>query len=416
MKTPILPIVVVTAVALLPALAIIASLPFNIFGFGLLSGWLGIGLISANLLLMVREPIWADWFGGLQRMYQWHHGMGIMGYVLLLAHPLLLAGHYLTLNPDIAWQYILPFNSHLPNFLGWTALIAFMLGLAATFALRLPYGLWRRIHVLLALAMMAGLSHVWAADGFSFSLIAALLPAVSAVAWRLLRADHGIGARPYEVSAVHHPAEQITEVVLQPLSAPMPIAQGQFVSAAFFEGPNFHGCGEFHPYTVSNVTNNNSLVLTIKALGDCTQHIQSLEPGVAVRLQGPYGNFLQNRPKTPEVWIAAGIGITPFLAVLRNHPLTRHTDIAYIHRESSNVPYENELQTYATNQNLLRFQSFAMTNDPAPLFEWLTNITSLNERQVYLCGPPPLITLITHWLQEQGVPRLQIHFEQFDFR
>ncbi len=416
MKPPILPIVVIITTALLPALIAITSLPFNIFGVGLLLAWLGTGLISASLLLMVREPAWAGWFGGLQRMYQWHHVTGVVGYALLLMHPLFLASHYLVLDPNIAWNYLSPFNPHLSNLLGWSALIAFMLGLAATFILRLPYSLWRHLHLLLAVAMILALGHVWLAGGFSVSLAAALLPAIIATGWRLLRTDYGIGSRPYEVSEVRHPTEQITELILRPLATPMLIAQGQFVSAAFFEGSNFHGCGEFHPYTVSHITKNNNIILTIKALGDCTQHIQSLEPGVAVRLQGPYGDFLLNRKNSPEIWLAAGIGITPFLAILRKHSVTQHTEIIYIHRENKNVPYENELQSTADKQKLIHFKSLAMTNDPTPLLNWLSNITKLNERQVYLCGPPPLIKLISHWLQERGVPRQQIHFEQFDFR
>lgn len=416
MKTHALPVVAIIALALLPALTIIFSLPFNTFGFGLLSGWLGTGLISASLLLMVREPIWAAWFGGLQRMYQWHHGMGMMGYVFLLAHPLLLAAHYLVLDPDIAWQYLSPFNPPSPNILGWASLFAFMLGLAATFALSLPYRLWRRLHVLLAIAILLGLGHIWIVNGLSISLTASLLPAVIAIGWRLLRANRGVGSRPYEVSAVHHPAGQITEIALRPLATPMHVAPAQFVVAAFFEGPKFQGCGEFHPYTVSHAAEDGGLVLSIKALGDCTRHIQSLEPGVAVRLQGPYGTFLLDRPFAPEIWIAAGMGITPFLALLRDHPVTQHVDLVYIHRDSENTPYEKELQTYGIKQELLQFHSLTMTSDPALLFAWLENITGLSQRQVYLCGPQPLIALVTNWLQEHGVSRLQIHFEQFDLR
>jgi predicted ferric reductase len=95
----------------------------------------------------------------------------------------------------------------------------------------------------------------------------------------------------WEVNAVSHPSEHIMEVVLRPLAKPVRVAQGQFVSAAFFEGPHFRDCGEFHPYTISKAAEDGSLSLSVKASGDCTRHIQSLEPGVVVRLQGPYGIF-----------------------------------------------------------------------------------------------------------------------------
>lgn len=78
--------------------------------------------------------------------------------------------------------------------------------------------------MLLVIAIALGLGHIWSVSGFSISLTAALLPAVISVGWRLLRADQGIGARPYEVSAVDHPAKDITEVNLRPLARPIPIA------------------------------------------------------------------------------------------------------------------------------------------------------------------------------------------------
>ncbi len=409
-------VILVIFIALLPALTVISSLSLNVLGFGLLSGWLGTGLIAASLLLMIRDPYWASWFGGLQQMYRWHHGMGVLGFVLLLAHPLLLAGHYLPLDPDIAWEYLSPLNPQSINILGWLALIIFTLGMAATFVLHLPYGMWRRFHMLLVIAIALGFGHIWSVSGFSISLTATLLPALISVGWRLLCADRGIGARPYEVSAVDHPAEDITEVNLRPLARPISIAPSQFVSAAFFEGPHFQGCGDFHPYTVSHIAKDGSLTLSIKALGDCTQHIQSLEPGVAVRLQGPYGNFLLDRPIAPEVWIAAGVGLTPFLALLRSQSLTQHTELFYVHRESESVPYEEELQRFATNQALLCFHSLSMTNDLTLLFTWLENIDNLNKKQVYLCGPPPFMAKVTKWLREHDMPGQQIHFEQFDFR
>ncbi|SDW43954.1 ferric reductase-like transmembrane domain-containing protein [Nitrosomonas communis] len=407
---------IIIALALLPALMKISSLPFNAYGFGLLSGWLGMSLIAASLLLIIREPAWTDWFGGLQHMYLWHHRMGMMGYVLLLAHPLILSSHYFELDLDVAWQYLSPFNPDPINMVGWTGLITFMLGLAATFTQRLSYSLWRRLHMLLVGAIMLGLGHIWMADSSSVSFVIACFTVALAIGWRIIRGDYGIGAFPYEVNAVYHPTEQITEVSLRSLAKPMLIAPGQFVNAAFFQGPNFQGCGEFHPYTVSRVAKDGSLSLNIKALGYCTKHIQSLEPGVAVHLQGPYGNFLLDRPFSPEIWIAAGIGITPFLALLRSDKVDQKTDLIYLHREKENVPFEKELQTYAANQELLHFHSLAMENDPTLLFKWLASISRLKEQQIYLCGPPLLIALTTSWLQEQGVSRRQIHFEQFDFR
>jgi hypothetical protein len=66
-------IAIVTA-ALLPAMLVISSLPFDLYGVGILSGWLGTGLICASLLLMIRESVWAAWFGHVSVAS--HHGRG----------------------------------------------------------------------------------------------------------------------------------------------------------------------------------------------------------------------------------------------------------------------------------------------------------------------------------------------------
>ena len=229
-------ITLIIFVALLPALMTSPSLSVDTFGFALLSAWLGTGMIAASLLMMIRESFWSAWFGGLQHMYQWHHRIGITGVVFLLVHPLLLAIDYWPLGLTSAWEYLPPFDSDLINVLGWTALIMFVLGLSVNFNLNLPYSVWRRLHLSLIVAMALGLWHIWIVGGFSSALIAVLIPTIISVAWRFMRADQGIGARPYEVDVVHHPTEYITEATLRPLAKPVPVIPSQFVNAAFLMG------------------------------------------------------------------------------------------------------------------------------------------------------------------------------------
>lgn len=407
---------VALVLAALPALMISPALPSTLNGAGVWLGWLGSGLISASLLLMVREPSVAAWFGGLDRMFRWHHALGMLGYMALLAHPLAIAGQALPADPAAAWRMLNPFTQSFPGVLGWVGLAGLMAGLASTFAVRLRYSLWRKLHATLGIGVLAGIAHLLAARGFSPSAWLVIIPAMLALGWRVLRADFGGSARPYEVSAVANLSGRITEATLKPLAAPIRIAPGQFVMTAFFEGPNYRGCGEYHPYTVSGTAPDGALTLSIKALGDCTRNIQSLEPGVAARVQGPYGTFLVDRIEAPELWVAGGIGITPFLALLRAAPVTRPTEFIYAYREATDVPHLAELAEYSAGHALLRFHPLALQENLTPLFELLETLPDLAARHVYLCGPPPLVDAITRKLELQGVPQRQMHFENFDFR
>lgn len=413
---PLFCFIFVIALVGIPVLLRLPEMPFSFWGAGLFTGWLGCGALAASLLLMVREPAVASCLGGLGRMYRWHHFLGVLGYGLLLSHPILLAGQSLAADPSAAWRLLAPWPQTAAVLLGWGGLLGLMLGLGATFATRLRYSVWRTTHVLLSVGVLLGLGHVFLIGGGSVAFWVATVPILGAFLWRVLRVDRSVGGRPYEVSSATCLSPDVVEVSLRPLTRALSAAPGQFVMAAFFEGPHFQGCGEYHPYTVSGGTSQGGLILTIKALGDCTRTLQSLEPGVAARIEGPFGEFFAQRRATPELWIAGGIGITPFLAQLRLGEVTQPTEFIYAYRAAQDACYLNEVAHYAETHPLLHFQPLLSQNDLAPLFAVLTKVSDLPARQAFLCGPRPFVAAITAWLTQHGMPEQSIHFEKFEFR
>ncbi|MBT9612449.1 MAG: ferric reductase-like transmembrane domain-containing protein [Burkholderiales bacterium] len=404
------------ALAGLPALLQMPAVPLTLSGMGVLTGWLGCGALAASLMLMVREPAIASCFGGLDRMYRWHHLFGVAGYVLLLSHPLFLAGQALPAHPQSAWQIISPGSPTWSGMLGWGALLGLMLGLGATFATRLRYSVWRPLHALLSVGVLLGIAHVLLLGGLTAAAWVVMLPIVLALTWRMLRVDRGQGARPYEVSSASCLSDEIVEVSLRPLAQPLAAVPGQFVMAAFFEGPHYRGCGEYHPYTISGAIPDGGLRLNIKALGDCTRTMQSLEAGVAARIQGPFGEFFASRNASPEVWIAGGIGVTPFLAQLRLGEVTRPTEFIYVYRTAQDACYLDEMERYAATHPLLHFQPLVSQNDLVPLYAMLAKVTDLPARQAYLCGPRLFVAAVSAWLKQHGMREQSIHFENFEFR
>ncbi|MFO1435118.1 MAG: ferric reductase-like transmembrane domain-containing protein [Gammaproteobacteria bacterium] len=382
---------------------------------GLVLGWLGAVLLAASLILMVREPSLAERLGGLERMYRWHHRLGTLAYVAVLAHPLVIAVPTWTRDSQAAWLIIAPMRS-LANFLGWLSVLTLMGGLAVTFALRLRYSLWRPMHALLSLGVVLGAVHIAIVDGLSLGISLFVASMLLALSWRFMRADRGAGAPPYEVIAVTHATNDIVDVTLRPLATSLNVTPGQFVMVAFFDGPHFRGCGELHPYTVSATHKDGAITLSIKSLGDCTRNIQELIPGVAARVQGPFGRFLADRPAATEIWIAGGVGITPFLAVLRASPIERATDLFYVFRQQEVPAYLQELKDLAERQPLLKFHPVASQDNLAPLLSQLVKLTDIEARMIYMCGPPPLVDAVADWLHSRGIASDNIHFERFDFR
>lgn len=378
--------------------------------------WAGTALLAGSLLLMVRAARLAALFGGLDAQYRWHHRSGTVAYVLLLAHPLTLAADAWPESPARAWQVLAPWAQHWTVWLGWLALLLLMAGLAATFSLHLPYRRWRALHYLAGAGVVTGLIHVWALLGEAGPLWLLLPLAALALGWRLLGSDLGLAARPYRVRSVVPRAAGLIEAVLEPCGPRMAVTPGQFVFAAFGDGAHFHGCGEFHPFTVSGIGADGALAVGIKALGPCSRHVQALEPGVTVRLEGPFGGFLAERAAGPQLWLAGGVGITPFMAALRAGPLTQPTTLLYFHRSAQDAAYLDELRQLAAADPLLTLVSEAADGPPPMLAARLAEVPGLAGRSAQLCGPAPLIQAARDALLRHGMPAAAIHFELFDFR
>jgi predicted ferric reductase len=88
-------------------------------------------------------------------------------------------------------------------------------------------------------------------------------------------------------------------------------AAGQF---AFVTSDKSEGA---HPYTIASAWNpaDRRLVFITKALGDHTGRLRERRKiGMPVTVEGPYGCFDVEDAQPRQIWIGAGIGITPFVA------------------------------------------------------------------------------------------------------
>lgn len=386
----------------------------------IVTAWAGTALLVVNLLLMVRQPHLARLLGGLEPAYLWHHRSGMTAYLLLLSHPLALALDGWVEAPPLAWEILAPWSQSWPVWLGWVALLLLMTGLATTFALHLPYRRWRGFHYALGLGVVLGLAHIYALLGGAALLLWLSALALLALGWRLLASDLGAVSSPYRVAAVTHPVTGMIEATLIPSATALAVTPGQFVLVAFGDGVHFRGCGEFHPFTVSGIAAEGALKLAIKALGPCSQHIQELEPGVQVRVQGPFGNFLgDDSPDTgaaAQLWVAGGVGITPFVAALRAHPRARPTTLIYLFRQTADAAFLDELTRHAERDPQFDLLAVETGKAPADFPRLLNQVDRLAQRETNICGPAPMVNALLPHLHSRGVDPGMIHYERFDFR
>ena len=155
---------------------------------------------------------------------------------------------------------------------------------------------------------------------------------------------------------------------------------------------------------------------------------KTLPLGAAIRLEGPYGSLtLHDDPARPAVFLAGGIGITPFRSLLvdaaqhhRPHRLflfyaTRHPAEAPFLEELHNLERENSRYTLVATRTARAASSQPWPGEtgyitPAMLAKCLDDVTT---PIYYVAGPPGMVTAMPHMLREVGVHDEAIHTEEF---
>jgi ferredoxin-NADP reductase len=132
--------------------------------------------------------------------------------------------------------------------------------------------------------------------------------------------------------------------------------------------------------------------------------------GTKVFLEGPFGRFTPAVAKTNKyLFIAGGIGITPIRAMIEM--LAReHADmlLLYGNRTEQEIAFKDELSQLIPNTHNI----IAGRIDEEKIKQLAPDFAS---RDIYLCGPPPMMNSIITILKNLGVPRSHLHYEKFAY-
>ena len=370
-------------------------------------------------MFLSAKPRWLEpFFGGLDKMYQSHKQSSILAFFLLIAHRLVIP---------------LGKSTFVSQRLGNVAYIGIIFLVLITIAPRIPlisrilnppYHRWRQLHKLLGLFFIAGLVHSLMVN----ALIAQSIPG----GFMLLISVIGIGAwiyqlvlarffRPkldYTITAVNQLNGTCTELVMEPTNRKISFKPGQFV---FLQFENSSGLSEPHPFTISSGVQDAQLRLSIKGSGDWTKKVcGNAKVGMSVKLEGPYGMFDHSAGGPEQIWIAGGIGITPFLSWIRSAKsgFPKKADLFYSVRGKEDALFWHELKK-ANEENSAFEAHIRYSNIDGNLTaEMIAQKAggSIENKHIYLCGPVKMTEVFTKKFKQMGVPASNIHFEEFNFR
>lgn len=405
--------------------------------------WLGaeaVLLMSIGLVLISSLPWVEQWFDGIDRAAIWHRRVMITGTILLILHiglatnpepsrlgPGLGAIGLLGLLVLVAWAIAPRWRSVIPRVLRGPVATVRATRFGRWLARVLDgYDRWRAVHRLTGLFLAAGFAHgLMDATTFGSPVLRWSYVGIAAVGlgfyvYRELLARRFVALHDYQVEAVAPVGPDLTELSLRPLGRRLAFVPGQF-ALLYVEGKDgWHR----HPFTIASAPQEATVRVTVKALGDFTSAITTvIEPGMPAVLGEAHGHFDHHRGTDTQVWLAAGVGVTPFLSWLRAAaPGELAPSVDFFYTVAGPAPFADELAALAARHPGVRLHVVDSTVTGRLTAQAVLAATreathaDPRDLSVFLCGPAPMLATFETELRAAGVPRRRIHREYFDLR
>jgi predicted ferric reductase len=287
---------------------------------------------------------------------------------------------------------------------------------------RFPYHLFFKTHRLMAPVFLVLTFHAvvltpasyWSAP-IGWLMIALLAAAAIAaglsVFGRIGKAHRFAG----EVTDFHiHAGNSVLDVGVKLATSWPGHAAGQF---AFL---TFAGDGQAHPFTISSGwANTGRLAFSIKGLGDYTRLLpKTVTVGEAVTVEGPYGRFDFRSDGGAQLWIAGGVGITPFIARMEALAISGEhgrVDLVYS-TDTLDDGFLAEVRNAADAAGVRLYLVDSRRDGFVDLPKLAAWTPQWRKADVWFCGPMTFGDAIYRAMRAGGLPAHRFHRELFQMR
>ncbi|HEY4345946.1 MAG TPA: ferredoxin reductase family protein [Gaiellaceae bacterium] len=396
---------------------------------GGLTGLLAAYLALIQLLLLARLP-WLERLAGFDRLTVWHRWNGFVCLALVVAHTVLaIFGRSIDARHSFFHEFwsLLADNTQVGMVTATISLALFVLVTVTSITIarrKLRYELWYAVHFTAYAAVALAWFHEIPTGGdingafhpdvqtywqiLFFGTLALLLfrvasPLANVLRFRLRVAE--VTAEGPTVTSIRMTGRRLDTLKARP---------GQFMLWRFLTKGYW---STSHPFSLSAAPDGRSLRISVKAAGDHTAQMRSIRPGTRVVAEGPYGTFTEVARHRPKILlIAGGIGITP----IRSLAETMDGDVILIHRvlNDADVVFRSELEELASRRSLSIHTIVGDHRDEESRHLLSTShlrelVPDIAERDVYVCGPPGMVTWMLKNIRGAGVSRRRLHVERF---
>lgn len=383
-----------------------------------LTGFLGLSL----LIFSGDTARFFDRFFGLDKIIKFQRKFSILTMIFILSHPL-----FFILSAKSVWPFIIPDFSVIPLAFGLTSFYIFMLALIASkIYKRISYQVWQYIHILTYWLFFFVLYHAfyWGSDSVNYLIkiiyFILFLIIIIGIVYRTNYKFKKRRARKFYVKEVRPETYDSFTLILKP-TKPFSFKAGQFC----FLRLNKNKLYARHPFTIASAPGEAELRFTVKLTGRFTKALSELKMGEEVIMEGPYGIFNSEGENKDLIFMAGGVGITPFMSMildrLKSDKLHKII-LLYGSKTEKDIIYRERLDNIKTDW--LKKVYILSQSETAPetdnyetgyINEAIIKkyVSHINNSLFYICGPEPMKNSLKKILIQLKVKRRNIIIEDF---
>lgn len=408
-------------------------------GFVQYSGVIAMAVMSLAMILALR-PKWLEpHLRGLDKMYRLHKWLGITALVMAALHWWWAKGT----KWMVGWGWLdrpargsagmqetlgaveagLRSQRGLAESVGEWAFYVIVVLIVLALVKRFPYRLFAKTHRFIAPLYLLMVFHAVVLMKFDYwtqpvgwlmglLLVGGCISACYSIAGRIGSVRRATGRIQ---SLTRYPGLQVLETTLVMDNLWPGHTAGQF---AFVTSDPKEGA---HPFTIASSWNPNDrrIVFITKALGDYTSRLpDELQEGKTIEIEGPYGcfDFRDNRPR--QVWVSGGIGITPFIARMKElsaEPGEKPIDLFHATADMDQAALDKLSSDVAAAG--IRLHLLISPRDGRLDAEKIrSSVPQWQQASFWFCGPVDFGKQLRQDLVAEGYPAGQFHQELFQMR
>jgi ferredoxin-NADP reductase len=204
---------------------------------------------------------------------------------------------------------------------------------------------------------------------------------------------------------------------------------GQFLDMTLIDPPETDAEGNMRRFSIASSPHEDTLMIATRMRDTAFKRVlKSMAVGTAVKIDGPSGDLTLHRDATrPAVFLAGGIGITPFRSIIvqaAREKLPHRLFLFYSNHGPEDATFLDEFE--GLEQQNSRYKMIASMSDMSQSSRPWSGETGLIDRAMlarhlknatspvyYLAGPPKLVVAMRAMLKTQSVADADIRAEEF---